>query len=32
MVYYKLIEITINTLSLVKVFINLVVKYYDFID
>ena len=32
MVYYKSIKITINDFSLVKVIINIVVKYYSFLN
>lgn len=32
MIYYKLIEITINTLSLVDIISNIVIQYYKILD
>ena len=30
MVYYKLIKVTINTLSFAEIIINIIIKYYHF--
>ena len=29
MVYYKLVKVTINTLGLAKVIVNIIVQYYN---
>ena len=32
MIYYKLVKVTINTLSLVKVIIDIIIRNYNFLD
>ena len=32
MVYYKLVKVTINTLSLANIIINVMVRHHDFLD